>query len=72
MYQNQTLLYGSSLPVTTPVQLASGAIFDLNGAAQTIDSLADGGGSGGTVTTSVTGAASPSPWRRPAQRPSAA
>ena len=56
VYQNQALAFGSALPATTPVQLASGATFDLNGAAQTIDSLADSAGSGGTVTSGVSGA----------------
>ena len=38
------------------MQLASGATFDLNGSAQTIDSLANSAGGGGTVTSSVSGA----------------
>ncbi len=56
VYQNQMLGFGSGLPSNTPVQLASGATFDLNGCAQTIDSLANVGGGGGTVTSSVAGA----------------
>ena len=56
LYQNQTLGFGSGLPANMPVQLASGATFDLNGSAQTIDSLASCAGGGGTVTTSATGA----------------
>jgi autotransporter-associated beta strand protein len=57
VYQNQALGFGSALPSGTPVQLASGAVFDLNGAAQTIGSLADGAGGGGTVTNSAAGTA---------------
>ena len=51
LYQNQTLGFGSGLPANMPVQLASGPTFDLNGSAQTIDSLASCAGGGGTVTT---------------------
>ena len=57
VYQNQVVYFGSALPANTPVQLASGATFDLNGSSQTIDSLADSAGGGGTVTSSATGAA---------------
>ena len=53
VYQNQALGFGSGLPSNTQVQLASGATFDLNGSAQTIDSLANSAGGGGIVTTSV-------------------
>ena len=56
VYQDQVLVFGTCLPLATPVQLARGATFDLNGSAHTIDSLADSSGSGGTVTTSVSGA----------------
>ena len=52
---NPQIVVGGSLPVKTPVQIAHGATFDLNGLPQNIDSLADSGGSGGTVTTSVAG-----------------
>ncbi len=38
---------------TTPVTVAYGATFDLNGLNQTINSLANSGASGGTVTTST-------------------
>ena len=51
VYQNQALGFGSGLPANTQVQLASGATFDLNGSAQTIDSLANSAGGGGIVTT---------------------
>ena len=52
---NPQIVVGGSLPTNTPVQIAHGATFDLNGLPQNIDSLADSGGSGGTVTTSVAG-----------------
>ena len=55
LYQNQSLGFGTGLPVNTPVQLAGGAAFDLNGSSQTIDSLADSAGGGGTVATSASG-----------------
>ena len=45
VYLNQGVL-----PVTTPVQIAGGAMLDLNGYASTIRSLAEFGGSGGLVT----------------------
>lgn len=41
------------LPTATAVQLASGATLDLGGISQTIGSLADYGGGGGTVTNSA-------------------
>ena len=53
------------------MQIASGATFDLNGLPQTVDSLADSAGSGGTVTTSVAGSITLA-LRRPAPRPLAA
>ena len=43
-----------NLPATTQVQIASGANLDLNGAIQTIASLADGAGGGGSVINSNT------------------
>ena len=52
---NPQIVIGGSLPTSTPVQIAHGATFDLNGLPQTVDSLADSAGSGGTVTTSVAG-----------------
>ena len=71
VYQNQVVYFGSVLPANTPVQLASGATFDLNGSSQTIDSLANSAGGGGTSRTAP--AARPrSAWRRQARRPSAA
>ena len=57
VYQNQALGFGSALPSSTPVTLAGGATLDLNGAAQTVGSLADGAGGGGTVTNSSTSTA---------------
>ena len=57
VYQNQVVYFGSALPANTPVQLASGAAFDLNGASQSIDSLANSAGGGGTVTNSASVAA---------------
>ena len=56
VYLNQVLNFGNALPTNTPVQLASGATLDLNGVPQTIGSLANSSGSGGTVTSSVSGA----------------
>ena len=56
VYQNRALQLNGGLPITTPVQVASGAVLDLNGLNQKVDSLADSGGGGGTVTTSVSGA----------------
>ena len=44
---------GNPLPSTTTVQIASGATLDLNGANQTIASLGDSNGGGGTVTNSA-------------------
>ena len=44
-----------SLPSATPLQIASGATFDLNGYVQQVASLADVAGSGGTITNSATG-----------------
>ena len=55
LYNGQAATFNGGLSSTTPVKLASGATFDLNGFSQTVDSLADVVGSGGTVTTSVTG-----------------
>ena len=52
---NPQIIIGGSLPSKTPVQLAHGATFDLNRLPQAIDSLSDSGGSGGTVTSSVSG-----------------
>ena len=46
-----------NLPATTPVQLATGATFDLNGVNQTVASLANVAGSGGVVTNSSAAAA---------------
>ena len=40
------------LATTTPVQISSGATLDLNGVTQTVKSLADSGGAGGSVTNS--------------------
>ncbi len=57
VYQNQVIYFGSALPANTPVQVASGATLDLGGVSQTIDSLANSGVSGGTVTNSVAGTA---------------
>ena len=45
---------GTVLPTATDVQIAGGATLDLNGGDQTIASLADSGGTGGTVTNSST------------------
>ncbi len=47
---------GGSLPSSTALSIASGATFDLNGnfPGQTIASLSDSGGGGGTVTNSAT------------------
>ena len=42
-----------ALPVTTAVQIALGGSLDLAGASQTIASLSDGSGGGGTVTNSI-------------------
>ena len=47
----------SILPTATPVQIAGGATFDLNGVSQQVASLANSGGSGGTVTSSLGGVA---------------
>jgi len=44
---------GSPLPSSTAVSIASGATFDLGGASQTIASLSDSAGSGGTITNSA-------------------
>jgi fibronectin-binding autotransporter adhesin len=44
------------LPTGTALSIASGATLDLNGVAQTIGSLADGGGGGGRVTNGAAGA----------------
>jgi fibronectin-binding autotransporter adhesin len=44
-----------SLPATTALEIAGGATLDLNGQNQTIASLADYGGSGGTVANTATG-----------------
>ena len=41
------------LPVSTPVTIAPGATLDLNGVSQTIASLADGSGGGGSVINSA-------------------
>ncbi len=41
------------LPMTTPVRIAPRATLDLNGISQTIASLADGNGGGGSVTNSA-------------------
>ena len=57
VYQNQVIYFGSALPANTPVQVASGATLDLSGVSQTIDSLANSGVSGGTVTNSGAGTA---------------
>ncbi len=57
LYQNQVLYFGSVLPTTTPVQLASGGTLDLNGVSQTIGSLANGTSGGGIVTNSTAGTA---------------
>ena len=45
-YSNSSV---GNLPAATPVQIASGANLDLNGAMQTIGSLADGTAGGGSV-----------------------
>ena len=58
MYLTQIVPVGSGLP-DTPVQIAGGAMLDLHGLNATIDSLADSGGGGGTVTTSVSGVFGP-------------
>jgi autotransporter-associated beta strand protein len=44
---------GGLLPASTEVSIAAGATFDLNGSSQTIISLSDSSGSGGTVTNSA-------------------
>ena len=49
LYQNQSPTQGP-LPVTTPVQLAAGAVLDLGGANQVVASLSGLSGSSGTVT----------------------
>ena len=49
------IIVSGSVPAKSPVQIAPGATFDLNGLPQTVVSLADGAGGGGTVTTSVAG-----------------
>ncbi len=46
---------GSILPTATDLRIAGGATLDLNGADQAVASLADSGGSGGTVTNSGAG-----------------
>ena len=57
LYTNQLSTAGS-LPLTTPLQIAAGAAFDLNGNGQTVASLSDVTlGSGGIVTNSGTTAA---------------
>ncbi len=56
LYNTDLVQMNGGLPTTTPVQLASGTKLDLNGLNQTVDSLADGAGGGGTVTTSVSNA----------------
>ena len=57
LYTNQLSTAGS-LPSTTPLQIAAGAAFDLNGNGQTVASLSDVTlGSGGIVTNSGTTAA---------------
>ena len=55
----QQLFASGGLPNNTPVQIAHGASLDLNGFSQTINSLADGAGGGGTVTTSTAGPGGP-------------
>jgi autotransporter-associated beta strand protein len=45
----------SQLPTATPVTISSAGTLDLNGASQTVASVADGAGGGGTVTNSSTG-----------------
>ncbi len=52
---NPQIIVGGSLPTNTPVQIAHGATFDLNGLPQSVDSLANLAGNGGTVTTTVAG-----------------
>ena len=44
---------GSVLPIGSAVQIASGGTLDLNGTTQTVGSLADSGGGGGTVNNSA-------------------
>ena len=46
---------GNFLPATTDLQVAAGAALDLNGSSQTVASLADYAGAGGTVTSTVAG-----------------
>ena len=58
LYQTQLVPVGGGLP-NTPVQIAGGAVLDLHGLNATLDSLADAAGSGGTVTTSVSGVFGP-------------
>ena len=48
----------SGLPIGTPLQVASGGVFDMGGGVQTVSSLTDGGGGGGRVINSNTRAAS--------------
>ena len=49
---------GGSVPATTAMTIASGAKWDLNGTAETVASLSDGGGGGGSIINSNTGSAS--------------
>ena len=72
------LIEKSGLPSGTPMQVASGGVFDMAGGQQTVSSLSDGGGGGGgrvinsntgttsTLTLSPTGGRPPSPARSPA------
>ena len=47
---------GQTLPVASPASIANVGTLDLNGMSQTVASLADVSGAGGTVTSSATGA----------------
>ena len=52
MYANECAYLPGTLSAASPVSVSSGAVFDLAGAHQTIASLSDGVGGGGTVTNS--------------------
>ena len=54
LYQGQQF---GQLPLGTPTVVASGAALDLRGASQSVASLSDMSGAGGTVTSSSAGAA---------------
>ena len=56
LYAGQAYTFGGSLPSQAPLQIASGTVFDLAGAPQSLESLSDLNGGGGKVTDSVAGA----------------